>query len=259
MKTSLNNPKTIGGMALVSLLWLGTACGPKAEPTATETPEASTEAAEETPEATAALFAPLAEKARNCETQFDQIPADRKTQLDKLALYIKTQKSSGQNSKLVFICTHNSRRSHLSQIWAKTAAEYYGIGSFIETYSGGTEATAFNPRAVAALERSGFVIEKPEGENPHYLVRYAEQAPALECFSKVYDQAPNPDKGFAAVMTCSQADKNCPSIPGAAVRIPIPYEDPKASDGTPDEAKVYDERSAQIATEMFYLMKQVQA
>ncbi len=207
----------------------------------------------------ASLLPALLEKAKVFEQQSESIPADRKAQLDKLALYIKTQQSTGQASKLVFICTHNSRRSHLSQIWAKTAAEYYGIGSAIEAYSGGTEATAFNPRAVAALERAGFTIEKPEGENPHYMVRFSEQTPALECFSKVYDQAPNPSEGFAAVMTCSQADKNCPSIPGAAVRVPIPYEDPKAADGTPDEAKVYDERSAQIASEMFYLMKRVKA
>jgi len=258
MKTS--NLQNLRNGLFLSTLIAVSACGTKSEDAAeapAEAPAQSTVSTEQSPAST--LLPSLVEKAKMFESQAESIPAERKTQLDKLALYIKTQQSSGQASKLVFICTHNSRRSHLSQIWAKTAAEYYGIGSNIEAYSGGTEATAFNPRAVAALERAGFSIEKPVGENPHYMVRFSDQAPALECFSKVYDQAPNPSEGFAAVMTCSQADKNCPSIPGASVRVPIPYEDPKVADGTPDEAKVYDERSAQIASEMFYLMKKVKA
>lgn len=43
------------------------------------------------------------------------------------------------------------------------------------------------------------------------------------------------------------------------LRLPIPYVDPKAADGTTEEAAVYDERTKQIATEMFYLMSQVES
>lgn len=191
--------------------------------------------------------------------EISAIPEDRQKELKKLALYIKTKKSTGEEANLVFICTHNSRRSHMSQLWASAAANYYGIEKGIHTYSGGTEVTAFNPRAVAAMERAGFIFEKPEGENPRYVAKLSANGPEFPCWSKKYDDPANPQENFAAIMTCSEADKNCPFIPGASLRTPINYEDPKEFDGTPEEQKAYDERCRQIATEMFFLMSQVNA
>lgn len=182
-------------------------------------------------------------------SEFHQIPAARKQQLARLAAYV--QAKNDQPVHLNFICTHNSRRSHLGMIWAAVAATHYGLENVL-TYSGGTEATAFNPRAVAALERAGFRIENPGGDNPHYRVYYAEDRPPLVCFSKVYDHPENPDKDFAAIMTCSEADENCPFIPGAKLRLPLTYEDPKAADDTPEETARYDERTAQIGRELLY-------
>lgn len=187
---------------------------------------------------------------------FDAIPAERKARLRRLAEFVSDQRATGEPADLTYICTHNSRRSHMSQLWAATAAAWYGVDG-VNTYSGGTEATAFNPRAVAALERAGFDIENPGGENPRYRVKYSPSAPAMECFSKKYDDAFNPADGFAAVMTCSAADKSCPVVMGAKVRVGIPYEDPKVADGTPEEAQRYDERCRQIASEMLYLFSQV--
>ena len=188
---------------------------------------------------------------------FDQIPDERKKHLKKLARFVQTKIKSGEEAQLIFICTHNSRRSHMGQWWARVAADYYEIPN-VRTFSGGTEATAFNPRAVATLERAGFTIEKTsEGDNPHYRVAYASDAPAQEAFSKKYDDTANPQENFAAIMTCSQADENCPFVPGATLRVAIPYEDPKEADSTPEEATRYDERSQQIATEMLYCFSQV--
>lgn len=186
----------------------------------------------------------------------DRISEERKQRLERIAEYIAEKGSRGEDVRLVFICTHNSRRSHFGQIWAAAAAAWYGIDG-IYTYSGGTEATAFNPRAVAAAERAGFKINNPGGDNPRYEVSFAENGPALLCFSKVYDDPFNPQRGFAAVMTCSDADENCPFIPGAELRAPVTYEDPKAADDTPAETARYDERCRQIATEMFYLFSRV--
>jgi len=193
-------------------------------------------------------------------THFADIPGERKQQLDKLALFIESKRSAAEPAKLTFICTHNSRRSHMSQLWATTAAAYYGIDG-LETFSGGTEASAFNPRAVAAMQRAGLeiTVDPPSVDNPRYRGSYASDGPVFEVFSKRYDDPPNPDANFAAVMTCSQADQNCPIITGATLRISLPYEDPKASDGTPQEAETYDERAEQIATEMFYLLSRVRA
>lgn len=182
------------------------------------------------------------------------IPETRKAQLEKLASYLSNEHE--QEFLLNFICTHNSRRSHISQIWAATAAYYYGLMS-VKTFSGGTEATAFNPRAVAAMERAGFKVKNPGGENPHYEVTFADDAAGLLCFSKIFDDAINPQRGFAAIMTCSQADEGCPFIPGASWRLALTYDDPKEADDTPEEQSRYDERVQQIGREIFYALSLV--
>jgi arsenate reductase len=189
--------------------------------------------------------------------EFATIPAERKEVLEKLASFIRQKVQANGKVQLVFICTHNSRRSHISHIWAQTAAYYYRVDD-IETYSGGTEATAFNPRAVKAMQRAGFAIQKTgEEENPRYLVKFSEAAQPVQAFSKVYDAEYNPARDFIAIMTCSHADQNCPVIPGASLRIPVNYDDPKDFDGTPQEETKYEERTRQIAREMFYLFSKI--
>lgn len=200
----------------------------------------------------------VAQFLQSAEADFSSIPDKRKEKLERLGAYIRSEIDSGQVAQLTFICTHNSRRSHFGQIWAKIAATHLGFGDKVETYSGGTEATAFNPRAVAAMERAGVEIQGSKGANPTYTLYYAEGVEPIRCISKTYDDPQNPNKNFAAVMTCSQADEACPFIPGADWRVAIPYEDPKVSDGSPEEAATYDERCKQIATEMLYAMSGVQ-
>jgi protein-tyrosine phosphatase/arsenate reductase len=187
----------------------------------------------------------------------DQIPDDRKQQLKKIALFVQTKLAAKEPAQLMFICTHNSRRSHTSQIWAQTLAEYYSLQN-VKTFSAGTQVTAFNDRAVKALQRAGFTITKSaEGKNPVYAVQYASDAEPIKAFSKLMNDAANPQSNFCAVMNCSQADKTCPMVPGAALRVSTPYDDPKDFDGTPQETAKYDERCRQIAREMAYLFSQV--
>lgn len=185
--------------------------------------------------------------------EFDRVPADRREQLRRLTDYVAAQQAAGEPARMTFICTHNSRRSHLAQIWAAVAAERFGVEA-VETYSGGTEATAFNPRAVEALTRAGLRIQATdESDNPRYEVRSGETVAPQAAFSKVYDELPNPTTGFCAVMTCTSADRACPTVAGASDRVAIPYEDPKAADNTPGETAKYDERSQQIAREMLFV------
>jgi arsenate reductase len=184
------------------------------------------------------------------------VPENRKSVLQPLVDYIREKRKAGIPVKLTFICTHNSRRSHLGQIWAQIASYYYDLGP-VDCYSGGTETTACNPRTIAALQRAGLEIQSiTDTDNPVYLLRFTEGVPPIVAFSKVYDQAPNPQKQFAAVMTCSHAEENCPFIPGAEKRISVMYDDPKIADGTAAESAVYDERCRQIAVEMFYVFQQ---
>lgn len=187
----------------------------------------------------------------------DTISSDRKAQLKKIAVYIEEKVKSNSPVNLTFICTHNSRRSHMSQIWAQTASAYYNIPQ-VMCYSGGTEATAFNPRSVRALRAAGFEIEQQdETKNPVYKVYLDDNQQSLKGFSKKYSDESNPQKDFAAVMTCSNADKACPLVAGADARFAIPYLDPKVADNTEEEESKYNERCRQIATEMFYLFSMV--
>ncbi|MBT1705787.1 protein-tyrosine-phosphatase [Chryseosolibacter indicus] len=188
---------------------------------------------------------------------FDEISVERKQILKQLTLFIENKLQQSKNIDLNFICTHNSRRSHLSQLWAQTAAYYYCIPG-VTCYSGGTEATAFNHRAVKAMQEAGFAISKvSDGENPVYTVIFSEEAPGIEAFSKKYSDPINNSNDFAAVMTCSHADENCPFIPGASARIAITYDDPKIFDDTPLEAMKYKERVDQIGTEILFAFSQV--
>ena len=199
----------------------------------------------------------LKEVVEQFKKRFNEIPAERKELLNLFAAHISEKVKENKNVNLTFICTHNSRRSHMSQIWAQTAAEYFNIPN-VKCFSGGTEATAFNPRAVKAIRKVGFVIEQKNGsDNPIYLVHYSEEKEPLQCFSKVYDDEFNPQKDYAAIMTCSHADENCPVVFGADERFPIRYDDPKEYDDTELEEIKYLERFEQIGVEMLYLFSNI--
>ncbi len=154
---------------------------------------------------------------------------------------------------MTFICTHNSRRSQMSQAWAQAAAGYCGIPG-VSAFSGGTEATAFDPRAVAALERTGLRMERTSsGNNPVYDVYTGEGPPRVRMFSKTYLAPPNPQHAYCAVLTCSSADRACPVITSADERVLLAYEDPKRYDGTDRETAQYDARCRQICREICWL------
>ncbi len=185
------------------------------------------------------------------------ITEERKAVLQPLSDFIQSKVNRVQDIRINFICTHNSRRSHLSQVWAQTLASYFNIKN-VFCYSGGTEATALFPMAAETLRNSGFEVKKlSEGNNPVYSIKYSENEHPIIGFSKTLDDDFNPTSGFAAIMTCSQADGGCPFIAGAEKRIPITFEDPKVFDNTPQQVEKYNERSLQIATELFYVFSQI--
>ena len=182
---------------------------------------------------------------------------DRKNILDLLVAFVQEKRTAQVPVKLHFICTHNSRRSHLSQIWAQAMAAYYNVPNVL-SYSGGTEATALYPMVVKTLATQGFEIHPvSEGVNPVYSIHYSESGLPLLGFSKTLDHAVNPSNGFVAIMTCDAADQDCPFIAGADQRIGLTYKDPKVSDGTPQQESVYLERSIQIATELKYVFSRI--
>jgi len=184
--------------------------------------------------------------------EFDLIPKERKIELESIGDYLSIKKLDNQEAKLTVICTHNSRRSHYGQIWLQIATDFYGM-RHIKTFSGGTESTAFHINAVNALEKVGFEVTVEPGDNPIYKLSYGSRK-WIECFSKTFDNETNPTNNFAAIMVCNDAAEACPIVAGAERRFVLPYDDPKAFDGT-DLAEVkYAERCSQIAREMFFVV-----
>ncbi len=197
--------------------------------------------------------------ADSLRTQYDQIDFDRKIQLIDLSEIITQELHFNKSIDLNFICTHNSRRSQLAQIWMKSAAVYFGVDN-INTYSGGTEATAFNHRMVNALENEGFEIEKlDESDNPKYKLHLSEEENLDNFFSKKYDHAINPESGSLAIMVCDHANESCPVVHGAKEKYSLMYKDPKEFDDSPKESEMYTAKVHEIGREMLFLMENTAA
>lgn len=185
------------------------------------------------------------------------VSEERKEVLNSLVSYIQSKVNSKEEIRLNFICTHNSRRSHLGQIWAQTMAFHFGVSN-VFCYSGGTEATAMFSKVVETLVNQGFQIQKlSQEQNPVYAVKFDDNQHPIICFSKTYFDDFNPKTNFGAIMTCNNADEGCPMVFGAEARFPIKYDDPKAFDGTDLMNAKYEERSLEIASEMFYVFSQI--
>ncbi|MGB0840051.1 MAG: protein-tyrosine-phosphatase [Chitinophagales bacterium] len=204
------------------------------------------------------IFPEIVALCKQWEQEFDQITIARKVKLHRLAKYIDEKRQAGLVANITVICTHNSRRSHFGQLSLALAADYYQLAD-IHTYSGGTEATAFNPRAVAVLQALGFQISTTEAasDNPIYAVKWKNEMSPYQAFSKKYETAPNPQKGFGAVMVCTEADKGCPVVLGCDFRLALPFEDPKVYDNTELEAIKYKERFLQMGREMCFVLNHV--
>ncbi|WP_194851583.1 low molecular weight phosphatase family protein [Nonlabens antarcticus] len=202
------------------------------------------------------MFTPI--KTYIEELNVSSVSESRKEVLNPLKDYISSKISSSQEIHLSFICTHNSRRSQLGQVWSQVMAAYFQVPN-VMTYSGGTEATAVFVAIIDTLKKQHFQVELvDETDNPVYSVAYSEDD-ASYLFSKKVEDSSNPEEGFAAIMTCSQADEDCPVISGAEKRFSIPYEDPKTSDGTDSQHETYMQCSIQIAIEMKYVFSEMQA
>jgi arsenate reductase len=182
-------------------------------------------------------------------------PPARQQILQPLIDYIQEKVDRDAPVYLIFICTHNSRRSQFAQVWAHLGAVWFDLP--IQAFSAGTEVTACNERTLASLDRTGFQIETGKGPNPVSLLRFAEDQSPIQTYSKTYDEPARTISQFAAVMTCADAEENCPFIPGAEKRISLTYEDPKVADDSPLEAATYDARSRQIASELFFVLSKI--
>jgi hypothetical protein len=200
------------------------------------------------------FFPALSLYCKSISSSFNSIPDERKIELKKISDFVVSKRTAHKPANILYVCTSNSRRSHMAQVWGQIASYYYNIDS-INTFSGGTEQTRVNVNATDALKRCGIEIySNNQGDNPLRYVKVGSAVNSWAIFSKKYADTTNPTTDFAAVMVCTEADKSCPIVDGADRRIGLPYQDPKEFDNSPMKADKYDERCKQIATEMFYVM-----
>lgn len=207
---------------------------------------------------TSSFFPPLREYILQLAQEQRNIPEARTEKLNNLAEVVATNWERGGGCSIIVICTHNSRRSHIGQLWFQALSTWFGLKNF-QSYSGGTEATAFNPLARKGLERAGFRFQaiSENAQNPRFWGRCGEHNPGRLLFSKKFDDATNPSQGFIALMVCDEAAEACPFVPGATARISLPYKDPKHADGSKAEMEAYDLAVREIGREVYYVMQQV--
>jgi arsenate reductase (thioredoxin) len=199
-------------------------------------------------------------------TTFDMIDEEHRDAAQRLANWIVSNFDSNSPLDVIVVCTGNSRRSILGSSMGNVAAAYYGLSN-IRFHSGGTAPSAFNSRSITALKEVGFSIDATGAEatrgdpmtaNPVYRVSWGEDLASTE-FSKHYSDKINPQLGFGALMVCTEADAGCPIVAGAAIRISMPYLDPKLYDDSSLEAIKYAERRDDIGRTMLSALGQARA
>jgi len=184
------------------------------------------------------------------------ISDERKTLLLKISDAIAKEHTLNKEVNLNFICTHNSRRSQLGQVWSFYAAHYFKLN--INAFSGGTEVTAFYRNTVKTLQKVGFEFQLIDfsHQNPTYQISFKGTKKAVLGFSKFYSDPLNKEP-FMAITTCNNADINCPFIPTASHRFHLPFVDPKYSDGSDTQEETYLQTSQQIAGEIYFIFSEV--
>ena len=183
-----------------------------------------------------------------------EVSSKRAFLINEIVNYIYKKTSENKIPKLNFICTHNSRRSQFCQFWASFFSKYYNIKC--EVYSGGTVETEVHKSVLNNIIDYGFNISFKECNNPIYSIKFKNQNLG-NYFSKFYYNFENPKNEFAAIMTCTDAENNCPLVEGSEIKFSLPYEDPKKYDKSKNEKNEYKKTSETIASEMNYLFKKI--
>ena len=189
------------------------------------------------------------------EDEFNNVPDSTQEQLKVAGTYIINRLNNGQIASISFVCEHNSRKSHLGQIWTTLATQYYQL-DHVKCYSGGTTPTYVNQRIINALGNTGIQISEKgiAGHGPKYLLDYGKSSRGFEIFSKRFDHPMNPDTNYLAISLCLNPDECCPISYGADKQLSIPYEDLQPFGNTPLESAKYDEQCRMVARDMFYMM-----
>ncbi len=165
----------------------------------------------------------------------------QKVRVKKIAKTLKNEIKS--YNSIVFVCTHNSRRSQFCQVWSQILSDIYKLN--LSFQSAGVIKTEVYVEVIRSLQRAGVDID----ETGTILINNKQ----VSLFSKSLDEINL--KAFISMMTCSDAEKSCPTDPRSKKNISLFYPDPKRFDGTKDEIKEYDFTCKSIAAEINAIFK----
>ena len=113
--------------------------------------------------------------------------------------------------KVLFICTHNSARSQMSEAYLRKLA-----GDRFEVESGGFEPTTINPLAVEAMKEEDIDISGNKTNSVFELYKEG----------RLYDYV---------ITVCDDSENLCPIFPGITRRLHWAFEDPVSFMGTDEE------------------------
>jgi len=203
------------------------------------------------------LYPILKDYVKDFHKEFRNISEERRYRLNEIASYVRQQKKQNQIAQLLFITTNQSTIGQMAQIWAETAAFYYGLNN-VTTFSGGLHPDTISEKMIFALERAGYIVYTTElSGGVVYKVKYSYNLKPIIVFPKKINHKKNPDGQFMAIIIEPNANANLTEVKGAQKRLSIYYDDPQGYEGVPEEEKIYNERSRQIALEMFYVFSQL--
>ena len=185
-----------------------------------------------------------------------RVDPTRRPALRSCAAAIARQLDARGEVSVVAVCTHNSRRSQLAEVWLAVASAAAGLGG-VSVCSGGSDPVAVAPGAIAVLRERGFRVEADTADaNPRLRVRG--HGIERELYAKPLGEAVAgvPLRGGVALMVCAAADAACPPVPQVGYRARLPFADPRHADGTPGEAAAYRAASDRIEAEMRWLVRE---
>lgn len=174
-----------------------------------------------------------------------QIKESRLKILDHIARQLVNVIQQDDEANVVFVCTHNSRRSQIAQVCLQLFLQELNIKN-IGVFSCGTEKTHIPPQIFALFKRQGLEVRESKNDS-------IEVFNQIVLFSKTYEDDSLPKRSIA-IMVCDSASETCPFVPSFNQRISLEFRDPKQADGSPEEEKSYNKAWIKIATEMAYLV-----
>jgi len=203
------------------------------------------------------LYPILNEYVKELYREFRDIPEERRFRLNEIVDYVQNQRMLNKNPQLLFISSNQASIGQMIQIWAETAAYYYGLTG-IKTYSGGMNPQGISTSTIVSLERAGFIVYRSNIEGVDlYKVKYSYNLRPIQIFPKKIDYRINPRADYMAIMVERSADINISRVRGTHDRLSLPYNDPLQYEDSAMEDGAYDHLCRQIALEMFYVFSQL--